>query len=176
MDDITNLLTTTQNSVAAVEAPVVTAPIPAPIAHVPLTPESNGRPQDAPELGHSRIISTAPKHDYQKGISTSSLSMEDADALLRFYQSHMTPHFPFVVIPPNTSAAVLKERRPLLFKGIMMAASYRNVELQQAFGTEIREYIAATMFQRGERSFDHLQGLLIAIAWYVSPPVHRSVL
>ncbi|KAF1809130.1 hypothetical protein P152DRAFT_495064 [Eremomyces bilateralis CBS 781.70] len=157
LDDITNLLTTTQSNTSNVDSTP---------SQVPLTPESNGRSQEASELGHSRIISTAPKHDYQKGISTSSLSMEDADALLRFYQSHMTAHFPFVVIPPNTTAAVLKERRPLLFKGIMMAASYRNVELQQAFGTEIREYIASTMFQRGERSFDHLQGLLIAIAWY----------
>lgn len=103
--------------------------------------------------------------------STSSvvrpLDLHDPDALLRFYQEHVADSFPFIVIPPETTAYYLLREKPLLFKTIVMVASAQDSKAQEIVAEEIVEYLSLHLIMRSENTLDMLQGLLIFIAWYV---------
>ncbi|KAF2084098.1 hypothetical protein K490DRAFT_4250, partial [Saccharata proteae CBS 121410] len=87
------------------------------------------------------------------------------DCLSR-YQTYMSKHFPFVVLPPETTVARMREKNPFLLKVIVAVASYHDLSKQRELGNELVNYIATHLLVRGERNVDLLQGLLVFIAWY----------
>lgn len=59
-------------------------------------------------------------------IPTMNLSTQEQAELLNIYKTEMALYFPFIVIPPNTSAETLARESPFLYKNIMMVASSSN--------------------------------------------------
>ncbi|KAL2836583.1 hypothetical protein BJY01DRAFT_54992 [Aspergillus pseudoustus] len=107
-------------------------------------------------------------------ISRGLLDIGTAERYLNNFKTRLTPHFPFVVVPPRTSAEQLRQQGPFLLLAIFASASYENMQLQRMLGEEVKKVVASRMIINGEVSFELLQGLLVFLAWthYHSRP-HR---
>jgi hypothetical protein len=123
-------------------------------SQVPLEREAN-----------SRAISVASDDGDKDVVDRGYLSIETAQTYLNVFQTVMTPHFPFVIIPPNVSMHHLRQDKPFLFLAILASASYENMPLQRSLGGEVKKAVSARMILNGEVSFDLLQGLLVFLAW-----------
>jgi hypothetical protein len=109
--------------------------------------------------GASRARSTIP--------SFLSVSNEYAQGCLEMFQQKLMPNFPFVVIPPDHSAAELRSKRPALYGAIIVAASFSSIRTQTAYGEELLRYLTEKLLMKGEKSLELLQALLVYTAWYV---------
>jgi hypothetical protein len=58
----------------------------------------------------------------------------------------MAPHFPFVVIPPSTTATQLRQQNPFLYTAIMMSVAFRNVSKQMATAKDIMTDLSVRVF------------------------------
>jgi hypothetical protein len=104
-----------------------------------------------------------------------------ADEQLLAFQTHMTPYFPFIVIPKTTTASELQREKPFLYQNIMMVTSHRYVSSQLEQRARIMRDASEHMFVYGRKSLDLLQGLLVFIAWYhhylgVSPQMSNCIM
>ncbi|KAJ5082350.1 hypothetical protein N7532_011393 [Penicillium argentinense] len=114
----------------------------------------------------TRSVSIADDEDGSRDVVDQGfLSMETAQSYLDAFRTVMTPHFPFVVIPPDVSAHQLRQDKPFLFLAVLSAASYENMPLQRSLGAEVKKAVSSRMILNGEISFDLLQGLLVFLAW-----------
>lgn len=91
--------------------------------------------------------------------------METAERYLTIFKTKMTPHFPFVIVPPDVSVWQLRQEKPFLCLAILASASYENMPLQRTLGNEVKKVVASRMVIGGEISFELLQGLLVFLAW-----------
>ena len=92
--------------------------------------------------------------------------IESDESLLAIYQHHLSPRFPFVIIPRTTSPAMLQSSRPFLFSCIKMVASFNNMHSMRAQMFAIMRRISDHLLMRSERSLDLLQGIIVALGWY----------
>lgn len=135
-----------------------------------LTPESTNtvsdstRQQPFPEPAH--LPSPSENTDVFDG--TLWPADDEAERLLSIYSEVLGTVFPFVV-PPKENAATMRRDRPYLFKAMVMAATYKNRELQKQRATEFMTSLSLAVFLRGEKTLDMLQSLLVHIAWLVAP-------
>lgn len=113
--------------------------------------------------------SESPTHQPWQASYLPSLSLSNAggDDLLYIYQSEMVGYFPFVIVPTGVAAQSLRTERPFLFAAIMLAASRQKIWSQTMTGNGLMESLSMRMLQKGEKSLDLLQGLLVYIAWFV---------
>lgn len=99
--------------------------------------------------------------------------MEDANTLLAIFKERFQPRFPFLAIPNDMSADLLRSQKPWTYKAVMMVAfqedRFRQIEISKQFMMEV----AAAMLIRGEKSLDMLQGMILYNAWsyYYSPVI-----
>lgn len=93
------------------------------------------------------------------------LDVDTAERYLSTFKTKLTPHFPFVVVPPDVSFKQLRQEKPFLCLAILASASYENMPLQRALGDEVKKVVASRMVIGGEISFELLQGLLVFLAW-----------
>ncbi|KAJ5790482.1 uncharacterized protein N7518_007493 [Penicillium psychrosexuale] len=93
------------------------------------------------------------------------LDVDTAERYLSTFKTKLTPHFPFVVVPPDVSFKQLHQEKPFLCLAILASASYENMPLQRALGDEVKKVVASRMVIGGEISFELLQGLLVFLAW-----------
>ena len=93
--------------------------------------------------------------------------MQDANTLLRTFKEQFQPRFPFIAIPDNMSADLLRSQKPWVYRAVMMISfqddRFRQIEISKQFLMEI----SAAMLVRGEKSLDMLQGLILYNAWCV---------
>ena len=99
---------------------------------------------------------------------------EEAEALLGTYNTKLSATFPFVV-PPNEPAHRLRLTRPFLFKAMVMAASYKNRDIQKQRAHDFAISFTTSIFLEGAKSFDILQGLLVHMAWYGIEPAQECL-
>ena len=102
-------------------------------------------------------------------IDDEMLDMEAASRYLEIFRTVMVHRFPFVVISPSVTAQELREKKPFLFLTVLAAASYENMPLQRRLGKEIKHVVSSRMIFGGESSIEILQGILVYLAWYVTP-------
>ncbi|KAJ0416239.1 hypothetical protein BJY00DRAFT_238069 [Aspergillus carlsbadensis] len=88
-----------------------------------------------------------------------------AEELLDRYRNHKMPQFPFVIIPPTTDLATLRQESPFLLLCIITACLEQNPPLQDSLELLVRKEIASRVIVGIERNMDLLQGLLVHIAW-----------
>jgi hypothetical protein len=91
---------------------------------------------------------------------------ESDETLLSIYMNQLSPQFPFVIIPPGTTAGQLETSRPLLMKVIRMVASVRHLQSMRGQSHAIIQHISRAMLMRSERSLDLLQGILVFLGFY----------
>jgi hypothetical protein len=75
--------------------------------------------------------------------------------------------FPFAVVPPDMTAAQMREQRPFFWKAIMMEACLFEGARQVALGNELLREVSQAAFVRPGKSLDLLHGLQLLIAWLV---------
>lgn len=127
------------------------------------TPDSSsihGAPRVEPDNFGTNI---ATKDVIGRGL----LSLETATRYLETFKTVLSPHFPFVVIPPSMSVHQLRQTKPFLFLAVLASASYDDLSLQRILGDEVKKAVASRIILGGEVSFDSLQGLLVFLAWYM---------
>lgn len=88
------------------------------------------------------------------------------EELLAIYQNRLTPVFPFVIVPPETTPEQLKAERPFLFSAICMAASISDVNSMRGQMFALTQHLMNEMMVESNRSIDLLQGILVMLAWY----------
>lgn len=121
----------------------------------------------------------SPPKSYGGSPSSTPSGFSGSSALLDFNLSpieeesrldlfrQITQYFPFVVIPPSTSAHILRREKPFLFAAIMLAASNGSSSYKKCIGRKLMEYLSVHLILNGERSFDLLLGTLVFTTWYV---------
>jgi hypothetical protein len=90
---------------------------------------------------------------------------ESDEVLLDFYRKNLQPVHPFVIIPPNVSAAVLAARRPFLMAAIRMVSSFRSIRSMRAQMYYLMKHIADHMLIRSEKSLDLLLGIIVMLGY-----------
>lgn len=105
------------------------------------------------------------------------LTLDYARTLFDTFRYSYTTYFPFLILPPNTTAESLRRNKPFLFLSIMAVAAFSNSSLQRLLGREIQTQIATKIVMRNEKSLDILQGLLVHLAYYhyfFTPENHQT--
>jgi hypothetical protein len=92
------------------------------------------------------------------------LTASEAEAGLATFAAHMFKFFPFVYVPPNTTASELGAQRPFLVL-CMAAISCKQAERQCELFGMMRETIAQRLVVAAEPSIDLLLGLLTFLGW-----------
>jgi hypothetical protein len=99
-----------------------------------------------------------------RGIITKEL----AEELLQIYIKDS--FFPAVFIPATITASQLRVTKPALFLAIMAAAScVKGTALSSRLHMEVMHLYARDLFITGMKSLEHVQALLVTVAYY-SPP------
>ncbi|KAL2862484.1 Zn(II)2Cys6 transcription factor domain-containing protein [Aspergillus lucknowensis] len=94
------------------------------------------------------------------------LTMDDAAVLLDSFLRLMMPHFPFVALPPQTTAAELRQQKPFLFLAILSVSVTRDRALQRVLGEEMKDALARrTVIAYSRPTLETLQGVLVTLAW-----------
>ena len=122
---------------------------------------------DPPLLATGRIESQGTLSNSSPSLlrDTVEPSALEAEQCLTIFRDHKTEYFPFVHIPPTTTADQLRQERPFLWLCVMMVAS-RSTSQQQVLGNKVRDKLAQDMVIKSEQNIDLLLGLLAYIGWY----------
>ncbi|KAI1215166.1 uncharacterized protein F4807DRAFT_23873 [Annulohypoxylon truncatum] len=91
-------------------------------------------------------------------------SPAEAEEILRVFQDRFVPFFPFVYIPPETTAAQLQQERPFLWLTIACTCA-KSQEKKAAYSQKIREYLSQKMLIELDRSVDLLLGVVCYLGW-----------
>ncbi|KAJ5570610.1 uncharacterized protein N7459_010040 [Penicillium hispanicum] len=86
---------------------------------------------------------------------------------LELFKTKMVPLFPFIVIPPNTTAEQLRREKPFLYLNISIVACQQALR-QREISKRVKKYVAEQIVLKGNHSLDLLQGLLVHLAWLMS--------
>lgn len=85
---------------------------------------------------------------------------------LQYYRTSLFEFFPFVIMPNvNQSAAEFVETKPCLAMIVAMLGSTKDRARQRDLTAHARAYIGDQIVQRGQKSLDLLQGLLLLLHW-----------
>lgn len=88
------------------------------------------------------------------------------EMLLTKYRTSLMPAHPFVIIPDQIPASMLKAHRPFLMLSIRMVAGFEGLHLMQGQMQHIMDHLADRMFRQAERSVDLLMGIVVVLGWY----------
>ncbi|KAL5335615.1 hypothetical protein BJX70DRAFT_374623 [Aspergillus crustosus] len=117
-------------------------------------------------LGHSQSSDSPPDDESGDVIDRGLLSADDAAALVDYFLQYMMPEFPFVALPPHTTAGELREVKPFLFLAILSVSITEDRALQRALSEEVKAAVAERMITRHiPPTLESLQGLLVILAW-----------
>lgn len=96
------------------------------------------------------------------------VSIERAETLVEMYKTDMMPHFPFVIVPVQTTAKDLRHAQPFLFLAIVSVACYHDLQTQDKLYHRFKYLVSEKVLYGGDECLDlqYLQGLLVALAWY----------
>jgi hypothetical protein len=92
---------------------------------------------------------------------------EEADRMLQRYRDVVGHLVPYVIVPEDLTSEELRNQRPFLWKGIMVACAFVEGKRQQLLGEKLIEEIGRTTISGEGQNLDTLQGLLLLISWYV---------
>jgi hypothetical protein len=99
------------------------------------------------------------------------ITMDEAAMLFQRYTDCMALHLPAVVFPQGTTAADIRNTRPILFHAIMSVASSETPNTQRRLVKDLMQIFADKIIIEGEKSLELVQSLMISVVWYF-PPEH----
>ncbi|EPS27877.1 hypothetical protein PDE_02821 [Penicillium oxalicum 114-2] len=98
------------------------------------------------------------------------ISPEDAEQLVAFFIHELAPFFPLVILPQGTTAAQLRQTKPVLFLSVISAAAISvDAGLAGVLNREMVRLYADRFFIEGDKSLELVQSLLIMIIFYFPP-------
>ncbi|KAI2683614.1 hypothetical protein LCP963914a_6015 [Penicillium roqueforti] len=98
------------------------------------------------------------------------LSLEDAEQLVAYFIHELAFFFPLVVLPSNTTAAQLRQTKPVLFLSVIAATSISvDAGLATVLNREMVRLYSERFFIEGEKSLELVQALLLMIIHYFPP-------
>ncbi|CAG8909459.1 unnamed protein product [Penicillium egyptiacum] len=98
------------------------------------------------------------------------LSLEDAEQLVAYFIHELAFFFPLVVLPSNTTAAQLRQTKPILFLSVIAATSISvDAGLAAVLNREMVRLYSERFFIEGEKSLELVQALLLMIIYYFPP-------
>ena len=112
----------------------------------------------------SSIVTPSLHHLVTGGPPPSQHEDTRINSLFALFREDFMPTFPFVILP-RTSASEFQKEKPLLFKVILMAASYQDRSFQHSVGNDILKELSERIVIKGEKSLELLQALLVYLAW-----------
>jgi hypothetical protein len=116
------------------------------------------------ESEHERL---PPTHDV---IDRGIISLEDAEQLVAYFIHELAFFFPLIVLPSNTTAAQLRQTKPILFLSVIAATSITvDAGLAAVLNREMVRLYAERFFIEGEKSLELVQALLLMIIFYLPP-------
>ncbi|KAF2144368.1 uncharacterized protein K452DRAFT_222800 [Aplosporella prunicola CBS 121167] len=132
--------------------------------------QSQQQQQQQPSTEEAQAARPAPNQlvtDSTAGdvVDSGIISPASAERLLRIYRAALTPHFPFVVVPPDTAAEQLRRVKPFLFLAIMTAALFDDMPTQRRLGEMVKKAVNERILSDSTLTLDMLQGLLVFLAW-----------
>ena len=130
----------------------------------PLTPESQ-HVNSVPAVETGRSVDASAGFSLLPGIH---LTTDEANDFLATYKRDLMPNFPFVIITPQTNAHELFQQSPALFWAVMATAMPQAYSTQKQIKLWFRQYIAEHVLVRQEKTLQHLQAILVHLAWYVA--------
>jgi hypothetical protein len=92
--------------------------------------------------------------------------VESDEVLLNIFINQLSAKFPFVVIPPGTTAQEMAATRPFLIQVIRMVSSVRHLRSMWGQSRAVIKHIGEAMLIRSERSMDLLQGIIVFLGFY----------
>ena len=112
-------------------------------------------------------LSATPTRDGDV-IDEDIITIEKAEILVEVYKTEMMPHFPFIIVDPDETAARLRVQKPLTFLAIMTVASFHDLPAQEQLGDRFKVMVTDKVLYGGDDclQLEYLQGLLIVLAWY----------
>ncbi|KAJ6780710.1 hypothetical protein PWT90_02318 [Aphanocladium album] len=127
-------------------------------------------PTSSPGDGASKEKSASPRAGWEAEAFQHMDSIwplpEDATTLLKEYHELWAITFPFIVVPPDMTSEDIRDKRPFLWKGIMLTSSFFDAARQTRLGNELLSDIARAAVVEGVKTLDLLQGMQLLIAWY----------
>ena len=87
------------------------------------------------------------------------------EVLLDLFRTQLQPLYPFVIIPPSTTAAELNANKPFLMAAIRMVSSVRSLRSMRAQMYRLMTHLAEYQLIRSARCLDLLQGALVMCGW-----------
>ncbi len=92
---------------------------------------------------------------------------DEAQTYLDLYRAHITPLYPFVIIPPHMTAEQLRAQRPFTWKAVMVEGCLLDGPRQMVLGDELVRDVAVAAITKPKKTLDLLQGLQILLVWCV---------
>ncbi|UNI22367.1 hypothetical protein JDV02_008263 [Purpureocillium takamizusanense] len=130
----------------------------------PASEATNPREQHHETLGLERCPDATPHTRPPHDSMLRECPLAEDDQCLETFRAHHLRAFPFLHIPPSTSAADVQREWPFLWLNIR-ASCCKPYARQQALELKVRETIAQKMLVDLERSLDLLLGLLTYLSW-----------
>ena len=119
---------------------------------------------------HTNFLPDATRHLTDDVIDRGIITLEDAEQLVAFFIHDLAHFFPLILLPPNTSAATLRQVKPVLFLSVITAASISiDAGLANVLNREMVRLYAERFFIEGEKSLELVQALLLMIVFYYPP-------
>ncbi|KAJ5758009.1 uncharacterized protein N7511_006703, partial [Penicillium nucicola] len=98
------------------------------------------------------------------------VSLEDAEQLVAYFVHELASFFPLVVLPLSTTAAQLRQTKPVLFLSVIAATSISvDAGLAAVLNREMVRLYSERFFIEGEKSLELVQALLLMIIFYFPP-------
>ncbi|KAL1903328.1 hypothetical protein Sste5346_000613 [Sporothrix stenoceras] len=134
-------------------------PFPTPF-HTPLParPPPHPHPSDVSHL-HSSPPSEPPLYE---------LSLDEATWYLERFNTRMLPHFPFIVLEPDTTVEQLCRDRPLLMQAIVAVAT-PSTKLKAERAERLKQTLTRCAVIENQSNIDLLLGILTYITWSTDP-------
>ncbi|KAJ5157193.1 uncharacterized protein N7482_008293 [Penicillium canariense] len=120
--------------------------------------------------GLHMTFSPDPQPPAEDVIDRGIVSLDDAEQLVAFFIHELTLFFPLVVLPSTTTAAQLRQTKPILFLSVIAAAAISiDAGLAGVLNREMVRLYAARFFIEGEKSLELVQALLLMVIFYYPP-------
>ncbi|ERT01885.1 hypothetical protein HMPREF1624_00179 [Sporothrix schenckii ATCC 58251] len=96
------------------------------------------------------------------------LSLNEAAWYLDRFSTHLLPHFPFIVLPPDTTVDQLCRDRPLLMQAIVAVAT-PSTKLKAERAERLKQTLTRCALHENQSGIDVLLSLLTYVTWSTDP-------
>ncbi|KAJ6144379.1 hypothetical protein N7470_008274 [Penicillium chermesinum] len=118
---------------------------------------------------HMNFLAEPNKHN-EDVIDRGIITLDDAEQLVAFFIQEQSSIFPMVMFPQTTTAAHLRQAKPVLFLSVITAAAISiDSGLAAVLSREMVRLYADRFFIEGEKSLELVQAVILMIIYYLPP-------